>query len=274
MISLPGYSYDAIVSEYAAKTLERTILRQLHSSPQVFEYGSVDELQFELGLRCRIVDASQALHHSNMNFEPFEKSIANPRYWRRLNNGGFRLLQGVKPSEAINDIFNQGHLYGTECATALVIVHYKALLEQLGAAKFDAMFPNIYLMNWDVRDQLLSEISSPVSTPRQIIGDRVYFDNPQVSPEVPWWQGENTIVLPDEMYYGHGMGIKPKREVIAELNRQRQETAHQSAFLMPMAARPNIHKLYQASASAAPPMPRTRFQSWQAFPPPIAGSRV
>ena len=47
-----------------------------------------------------------------------------PQYWNRRKTAGS--AKAGKPYDAINDIFANGDKYGTECATAMVIV-YRAL---------------------------------------------------------------------------------------------------------------------------------------------------
>ena len=76
------------------------------------------------------------------------------------------------------------------------------------------------------------------------MGDRRYFDNPDVDPVTPEWQGENVIVLDNSLYYGHGIGIEDANDIIKSLNSNREHGSTQSAFLMDSASRPNFKKLY------------------------------
>ena len=62
----------------------------------------------------------------------------------RTEEGGFLLKDGVKPSEAIKDIFVNSSLYGTECATAMVIVFYGAIVNVFPEEVFDRVF-HIYI---------------------------------------------------------------------------------------------------------------------------------
>ena len=266
MISIPFFDDFALLSQYDQNSVEREILLALQNSPQTYSYRSVDELKFELSLRREIVAASRELYRSGMGFAVFEQTKANPDFWTITSNGGFRQKEGVKGSAAISDIFINGRQYATECATAMVIVYYKALLNLLGAERFDALFGNIYLMNWDIQEPLLREVGTPRSVAQHLIGDRAYFNNPDVSPDVPWWQGENVIVLPDSLYYGHGIGIQPADGIIRVLNSQRKEDATQSAYLMNTAARPSFRKLFDATRRSAPVSSPI---VWLPFPPPI-----
>lgn len=266
MIKIPSFDYDTFISGYPEGSIERQILETMEESSGVYSFQTVGELKFELALRREIVKAAQALYQSGMGFAVFEETVCNPVFWDRKNNGGFLLKRGVKASDAIEDIFTNGHKYATECATAMVIVYYKALLDLLGADQFNQLFDSIYLMNWSVRDPLLRAVSTPRKVKDHLLGDRVYFANPEVSPETPWWQGENVIVLQDSLYYGHGIGIQDADTIIAALNSQRKEGAVKSAYLMDEAGRPDFKKLYEATRQTSA-VPSSLI--WDSFPTPI-----
>jgi len=231
----------------AQNDLKHTILMQLASANEKIDYDSREELLFELNLRDQTVNAAKNLHRSGMDFAIFRKSRCNPAFWNRTAEGGFRLKSGVSPSEAIRDIFENGRKYGTECATAMVIVYYGALLAVLGKEKFDRTFPKIELMNWHHIDRLLREIGLIRKYPFYLPGDRRYFANPDVDPLTPEWQGENVIDLNGKLYYGHGVGILDAETIINALNENRIEDADDSAYLMDSAGRPNYKNLYRVT---------------------------
>lgn len=245
MIIVSGFPFDIneIIGEYPQNSVERQVLQTMNESSARYTYSSVDHLKFELLMRWEIVNAARELNSSGLKFMVFHDSICNPEYWNRTQNGGFRLKSGASPYDAINDIFANGDKYGTECATAMVIVYYRALSRIFSREDFNRMFPDIYLMNWHSLDPLLKEIGTPRQADDILIGDRVYFANPDVSPKTPELQGENTIVLPDNLYYGHGMGIRRAERIIAILNANRKEGATRSAYLMDTAARPNFKRI-------------------------------
>ena len=66
-------------------------------------------------------------------------------------------------------------------------------------------------------------IGYPRKAHDMLIGDRAYFKNPDVHPETMWLQGENVIVLAEDLYYGHGIGIANAETFIEILNRNRKE---------------------------------------------------
>lgn len=268
MIIIAGRPFDiaTIIDEYPQNSVERQVLYAMSQSAEQYRYDSLEQLKFELRLRKEIVNAARALDRSRLSFAVFHKSRCNPEYWDRTDNGGFRLKEGAVPSEAINDIFVNGHKYATECATAMVIVYYGALLNLFPKALFNEVFSNIYLMNWHSLDPLLREVGTPRKVADILLGDRGYFANPDVNPKTPEWQGENVIVLPDNLYYGHGMGIKTADQIIQALNANRKEGATRSAHFLDSAARPNFKRLFGVYQGYAP---QTATLRWNAFPPAI-----
>lgn len=256
MIVIAGRQQNAqqLMGAYPRNSLEREIIRRMDASTNRQEYDSLEQLKFELRMRREIIQASYDLHRSRLGFEIFRESRANPAFWRRTGDGGFLLKSGVSPSEAIQDIFTHGEKYGTECATGMVIVYYKALLNIFGKDAFDRMFSSIHLMNWHYLDPKLREIGMMKRTKDFFPGDRRYVKNPDVNPLTPEWQGENIIDLGNGLFYGHGMGIRTVASIISELNKNRSEDADETAFLMDSAARPDFKRfadLYARSAAAA-----------------------
>jgi protein-glutamine gamma-glutamyltransferase len=194
---------ESFAGRYPEGSIARAVVDVLSASDKKYAYGSLDELEFELKLRQEIVNAAKQLQKSGMAFEVFRESRANPDYWVRRENGGFALKDGVKPSDAIRDIYENGSKYGTECATAMQIVFLKALLELFPEDDFNRMFRNLYLMNWHNVNRYLSPMAAMSRQVDYLPGDRRYFANPDVDPETPEWQGENTIDLGGGLYYGH-----------------------------------------------------------------------
>lgn len=272
MILLSGRPFDtsSLANEYPENSVEQQLLHAMSEGAGRYNYDSLNQLKFELLLRKEIVNAAIALYKSRLSFAVFHKSKANPEYWDRTENGGFRLKQGAEPAAAIEDIFKNSSAYATECATAMVIVYYRALLNVFGKERFNELFPEIYLMNWHIEEPLLREIGTPKPAADILLGDRGYFSNPDVNPETPQWVGENVIVLPDSLYYGHGIGITTADRIIASLNDNRRTDATQSATFLDSAGRPNFKRLsdlYHPSSARPDPL------VWRPFPPPISARR-
>ncbi len=233
--------------KYPPNSVERLLLVQMSESGKSYRFDSPEQLRFELQLRSAIVDASKSLSRSGLRFEVFHKSECNPEYWNRSGSGGFRLKEGASPAAAIRDIFKNGKKYATECATAMVIVYFGALLNVFGEEAFNRLFPSIYLMNWHGLPSLLKEVGSLREVADILPGDRCYFRNPDVDPKTPEMQGENVIVLTDGKYYGHGVGIAGAEKIIRLLNLSREKDSQQSAYFVENSAgRPNFKRLAAA----------------------------
>lgn len=221
--------------------IERKILQEKQKSQVVYRYPSVDALEFELKTRMHTVEAAKALYASGVSFATFAGSKCNEQYWTRTENGGFQLKGGVLPSVGINDIFENGHLYGFECAGAIIIIFYKAVLDTVGDAVFNAYFKNLFLRDWQY-DRDLSLITT-YDKNEAYPGDALYFKNPQHDPDTPEWQGENVIMLDDDLYFGHGIGIESGQDIINALNRMRFENASISAYLQDIVVHPDYEYL-------------------------------
>lgn len=234
---------DTLTKLYSINSIESRILNKLFLSKKVYIYSSLNELKFQLNLQINISNTAKDLYNSNLFFKVFRKSKCNHTYWEHTSEGGFQLKKEAKPSEAIKDIFINGSKYGTECATAIVIIYYKALLNVFKEKLFNEMFPKIYLFNWHYIDSNLyiEDLRSEQDT---MVGDCKYFKNPDVNPLTPEWQGENTIYLGYGNYYGHGLGIKSENKIIKGLNAHRKIGAKKSSFLLSSVTRLNYKRLY------------------------------
>lgn len=271
MIVVSGTSFDisGIINDYPENGIERLLLDKMHRSNDTYLYDNLSQLKFELDYRREIVNTAVNLNNSEFGFSNFKNSKCNLKYWNRTDNGGFSKITGVKSSDAINDIFINGNEYTTECATAIMIVYYKGLLNIYGDDLFNKLFPKIYLMDWDVTEPLLKEVANPQIPADILLGDRVYFSNPDFDPKAPEWVGENAIVLPDSMYYGHGIGIETSVVIIQDLNSRRKEGATQSAYFEDLAGRPDFNKLasvYHNRITQSAPL------VWRPFPAPISAT--
>ncbi|MFS0556233.1 protein-glutamine gamma-glutamyltransferase [Brevibacillus sp. 179-C9.3 HS] len=231
----------AIASEWGLNAVQRETVAIMADSREVFEYPTPDLLQFELKMRDHLVRSAIALNDSGLAFSTFENSRANPVYWIRTDQGGFRLRPGVLPSSGIINIFREGNKYATECATAMVIIIYHAVLQSIRLPDFERMFADILLYDWRYDQDLdLQTLRTNTFLP----GDVVYFPNPDYNRATPQWQGENAVVLGGGLYYGHGAGIKRANAMIAFLNEQRREGAMRSAYLANQATRPGFAYLF------------------------------
>ena len=272
-VSEQPFDISAMTREYPANSIENQLLHMMASSLDIYQYNSPSTLKLELNLRKEIVNAATELNDSGLSFAVFHKSRCNHRYWSRTNEGGFVLNAGAAPARAINDIFINGGEYATECATAIMIVYYKALLTVFGEDLFNQEFPRIYLYSWE-SEPILGDMVVKDHVSTILIGDGAYFENPDYNPETPQWQGENVIALPNSMYYGHGIGIASAGDIIAALNAERRYGATEPAYLSHSVNRLDYQKLsgmyaVPTSAPASPPEPEPSLLVWSPFPAPI-----
>ncbi|MCP8970301.1 protein-glutamine gamma-glutamyltransferase [Ectobacillus ponti] len=236
----------SVVHPYLANEAEpffetkQQILTSLAGSQEVHTYESIDQLSFDLNVRLQLLLACISLFSGGMQFRTFETSICNEAYWTRAKNGGFQLKKDMLPSFAIRDIFNNGSKYGTECATAMIIIMYKALLELYNEDTFNRMFAGLLLYTWDYDKDLRLVIRTDADI---VQGDLAYFKNPHVNPDMMHWQGENTIYLGDGMYYGHGVGVRTYDQIIFHLNERRFPGAFLSAYLTDMLTRIDVRAM-------------------------------
>ncbi|WP_085523786.1 hypothetical protein [Tuberibacillus sp. Marseille-P3662] len=196
---------------------------------------------FENAMRDNIVEAAYSLYQSKASFATYYYSKCNEDYWKLTNEGGFSLRDNASPSAAIQDIFDNGQLYAFECATAMMMILFKAVQEQVSEQHYNQIYQRIYLWDWNTHPHLPIHIQHGVRGGRN--GDIRYFKNPAVNPKTPQWQGENVIQLPNGQFYGHGIGMGTADEFIQELNDNRRPGAQQSAYLMNRATRPRYDVL-------------------------------
>lgn len=242
MIKISGSTVGrgALDDAWLTNPVTRKIINTMRRSRDVYAFDSERQLSFALEMRQNIVEAARGLYQSGMGFSSFYNSRCNEQYWSRTSNGGFQLKSGVTPAAAINDIYQNGSLYATECATAMVILLYRAVLVSIGETAFNRYFSNLLLWDWELDEDLGLDWSVPAD---YFPGDVRYFKNPDVNPLHMELQGENAIDMGNGLYYGHGIGIVSATEIIRVLNANRKPGADQSAYLMDEAGRPAYNHL-------------------------------
>jgi protein-glutamine gamma-glutamyltransferase len=243
MIRIVKIPHDVTATSFPLTASEQALLRLL-SARAAAVYPTPSDLNFELRMRDQTLAAARALNGSGAAFATFETSRCNPEYWRLESNGAFQLRADRTPADAIRDIFENGPFYGFECATAIVIVFYKAALESIGEAAYNRLFAGTTLFHWNV-DRDLGLTTVPAS--RFVPGDALYFDNPDVDPATMQWQGENVIYMGGGSYYGHGVGITDAASIIAKLHSHRKPGAAKPARLLEQKTYPDYVRLSQAS---------------------------
>ncbi|MFT7822323.1 protein-glutamine gamma-glutamyltransferase [Bacillus siamensis] len=216
-------------------------LNELTNSPVQFDYGSIAELMFEARVRRHIVEAARELHGSGAKFATFAKTYGNTAYWRLTPEGALELKYRIPASKAIRDIVENGAFYAFECATAIVVIYYLAVLKTIGEERFDRLFRDITLYDWHYEHlPIYTETGSHF-----LRGDCLYFKNPDFNPAKAQWRGENVIVMGNDQYFAHGLGILTAEQIILKLNSLRKRDAVQSAYLLSQATRLDAPALYR-----------------------------
>lgn len=218
---------------------EAHIFEELQKSELPHYYQSWKQLKFELLLRRNIIEAARELDKSGAEFAVFYQSKFNEQYWTKTRSG-YKLRPNVLPSEAIEDIFKNGNKYSFECSTAIVIIYYYAVLKSINRAAFNLLFQNLLVWDWSYDEDL--RIQTRVGT-EFIPGDVLYFHNPDYLN--PVWIGENTVYLGSNSYFGHGIGIGTKEEIIRALNTLRKPNSKKSAYILSQYSRLDFPYLSQ-----------------------------
>lgn len=243
MIRIGNETYSGTYPSDGNDPVKQLTFDTLNKSQKVYNYSDINALEFELDLRSLIVQSAKELNASQFDFAVFDKSKCNEKYWIRTHEGGFKLRPGQSAYKAIKDILINSRAYATECATAIVIVFYLALTKKFSEKLFNKLFDPIYLMDWKYLDKDLG-IQSYRSIRDHLPGDCIYFENPDFNPNTSEWQGENTIKLDENKYYGHGVGIKTSEGIIQSLNRHRSPGSRRSAYISDSVTRPDYRYLY------------------------------
>ncbi|SDH03168.1 protein-glutamine gamma-glutamyltransferase [Alteribacillus persepolensis] len=239
MIQIAGMVFQP--SQYSpTNPTEQIILERLQADRSWHTYPSIGALTFEIRLRTNIIASAKALYESDAAFEVFASTRANPMYWFVTSTGAIQLKEGVHPSSAIRDIFLNGSQYGFECATAMIIIFYDGVLRTIGDNLFNTHFQHLVLYSWNFDPDLGL---TTAYTNYFIPGDVVYFENPDFHPQMSQWRGENAVVLENDKYFGHGVGMQSAQNMIATLNELRKPNATHSAYLSDIVARPNFVQL-------------------------------
>jgi protein-glutamine gamma-glutamyltransferase len=191
-----------------------------------------------------MVDASYKMQGSGISFQLIKNHKANPDFWNVGSGGVLTLKEGVKPSDAMQDMIKNGNKYGFECATGLVAVYYHAMLDVLGPKDFDRVASDLRLGPWVTEDDLEmlmtttyprsgSSVESELGSYKLTPGHYYYFKNFDVTPEAyeRGWQGENVIYLGEGKFYGHGIGLGDGSMFISKLRSEAKPGGKEPALI-------------------------------------------
>ncbi|MCM3601857.1 protein-glutamine gamma-glutamyltransferase [Robertmurraya korlensis] len=226
-------------------SIEKTIIQQMQNDPVFYSYYSDYELLFELKVRKNIIQSAKDMNNSQAVFTTFVYARCNPRYWQLTQAGGFLLRPDVQPAEAILDIYRNSSLYAFECATAIPIIYYHAILNSIGSHLFNSLFRDLYLYSWHTDTDLgIITFHSNHFLP----GDVLYINNPDFDRNTPQFRGLNAVLLNDGRLFGHGFNIRTSTEMIQILNEKRKMDSHQSAYITKLVTRPSFKYLFRVAS--------------------------
>jgi protein-glutamine gamma-glutamyltransferase len=206
----------------------------------------------ELAFRCHVVKAAKDLAAGGASFSPnADTDKVNLSLWTMGYGGRMQVRKFMpdgsfgKPSEALRDIFTNGRAYGFECATAMMVIYHKAILDHVGDDAFDKMFSepkNLTFFRWSVEDEDFTDVKELVYKPVPLQpGTHYYYKNPDAAPENSAFAGENVLYLGDGQFYAHGIiggagtYIVTERDIMNTLTRLRKPDATIKPFRVDMA---------------------------------------
>ena len=184
------------------------------SNPLVEKLGA--ERTEDLAFRAAVVKASKDLAESGASFAGTAKQDkVNLKLWTKGYGGKMQVRKWLgdgeigKPSVALRDIFKNGDQYGFECATAMMVIYHKAILDHIGDEAFDRLFTeprHLKFFRWSIEDDDFIDVKRLAHVPSKLKpGSHYYYKNPGADPKNSAWGGENVIYLGDGEFYAHGI---------------------------------------------------------------------
>lgn len=169
----------------------------------------------DLVFRARVVQAAYDLAASGASFSGARDTDAvNTAHWRLDVAGEMHVRKWLpdgtigSPAKALTDIFQNGDKYGFECATAMMVIYHKAILDHVGAKRFDEMFTEPRMLGffrWSIEDDDYVDVKKLSHRRAKLMpGSHYYFANPGAE-KGSAWGGENVIYLGDGLFYAHGV---------------------------------------------------------------------
>ena len=114
-----------ITNEYEPFAAEKQqILSIMAGNQEVYSFRTADELSFDLNLRVNIIISALELFKVDFSFVHFSNPFATPVLEKNVS---WRIRASSKHTTFYchTGYFQNGKLYGTECATAMIIIFIK-----------------------------------------------------------------------------------------------------------------------------------------------------
>jgi protein-glutamine gamma-glutamyltransferase len=243
-----------------AKLLDANFDGKLDSNDLIFKVGANGQIDVQkvgealrdkVKIAAAVVGACEAANVAGNRFvdvtpSGWKNELPAAFFTQGPGGSGGSLLPGVKPSDALNEIFKGGNKY--ECGTAMTIVYYKAILDLIGPQDFDRVCANMRIgpgygtgmvpHYTEAGGSHTAADGNPLAP-----GDRGYITNWDVSSagRTAGWSGENVVYLGEGKYYGHPFGIETAEHMIEYMGNHRN----------PGSTRPASHSTMLGSINAS-----------------------
>ena len=171
------------------------------------------------------------------DFPCFINQRLNPAYWTLVDAsmGVYSLNERKNASEAVKDILTHPDKYKIECATAIKLVLHQALLETIGAERYDRAAAGLRIGSGPYEGVLKTVMVRESASGRPAdkfpgiaagdfvgtlqTGDGVYMVNlrPKPGSQAGGWGGENALSLGEGRFYGHPIGEAAGQAIVDKL---------------------------------------------------------
>lgn len=146
----------------STKTLEKSDMYDLRFRQNMLQtvetLGSGWEFTNDLvGIKNNSINTPETRSYSSNGYTGIETVLERNNYWEVVQRGSNRYLvmrdmdnqgQTIKPSTALNDIFQNRDNYAFDCATPMRLLNLKATLDTIGAEDFDQQAGKLTLSSW------------------------------------------------------------------------------------------------------------------------------
>jgi hypothetical protein len=197
----------------------------------------VGDEYFDMQFRGATIDAcnqfNDGMNSGRLSFEgDMTKQQYNEEFWEPVTIEGrefWRVKEGINPSDAINDVFENGS-YTLDCAASTNMVALKAEMDTIGVDNFNSDYNGLTMSGWTVgtdkhgTGQLEFDLNGPLdyysgdahnndgNAEDLRPGDFVYFRNLDVEYGSAANQGENAFYMGNNengepVFFGNPIGM-------------------------------------------------------------------
>ena len=196
---------------------------------EVRQVGQVLADRVRIGVA--IVNVCRAMARAEDKFGTASCLICSPVYWGVSWDPEYHDVNpAVRPSEAVNDIFEHPSQYSFGSADAVTFVYVKAILDLIGPKDFDRVADGLQMgptvlsafFENNVTDTGSGDCAAVQGRRAQFKpGDVAYFYNANADNEARRTRGaaQHAVYLGGDQWYAHPLGIVREKAIIDYLNR-------------------------------------------------------